>query len=211
MAFADQVMGRTSGRPNRLRKVHLAKGRQRPLWVRSGSRYSVKHWSAPTPRADMGFVKDTGSARDRKMPAAVLPLRHDGQNTRVFFADSTPASCPAPFAKIFAFLKIRKHDLTGAVPRSQEGASRSSRTSRAGCDGRVVIAGERYRCVRSSRVVLSPRRWGQADRVMRFRPCGRNAVIDQRRWLTSPRHRGERGAAVKPSRRECRVISAYLW
>jgi hypothetical protein len=31
---------------------------------------------------------------------------------------------------------------------------------------------------------------------MRFRPCGRNAEIDRRRRLTSPRLRGERGAAV---------------
>ena len=45
---------------------------------------------------------------------------------------------------------------------------------------------------------------------MRFRPCGRNAEIHLRRRLTSPVLRGERGAAVKPLRRECRVISAYL-
>jgi len=42
------------------------------------------------------------------------------------------------------------------------------------------------RRVRSSRVVLSPRRWGQAR--------GR---FHGRRWLTSPRHRGEHGAAVQ--------------
>ncbi len=51
--------------------------------------------------------------------------------------------------------------------------------------------------VRSSRVVLSPRRWGQAAQT-----------IAQRRWLTSPRHLGEYGAAVKPLRRECRNVSA---
>src|ERR1700719_3447351 len=39
---------------------------------------------------------------------------------------------------------------------------------------------------------------------MRFRPCGRNAEIRSRRGLTSPVPRGERGAAVKPLRRECR-------
>jgi hypothetical protein len=39
---------------------------------------------------------------------------------------------------------------------------------------------------------------------MRFRPCGRNAEIGRRRRLTSPVLRGERGAAVKPLRRECR-------
>jgi hypothetical protein len=31
----------------------------------------------------------------------------------------------------------------------------------AGCDGRIDIAGERFRCVRPSRVVLIPRRWDQ--------------------------------------------------
>ncbi len=40
----------------------------------------------------------------------------------------------------------------------------------------------------------------------RFRPCGRNAEIHSRRRLTSPTHRGERGAAVKPLRRECRMF-----
>jgi hypothetical protein len=29
-------------------------------------------------------------------------------------------------------------------------------------------------------------------------------------WLKSPAHQEEHGAAVKPLRRECRVISAYL-
>ena len=49
------------------------------------------------------------------------------------------------------------------VPHSHEGASPSSRTSSAGCDGRIGLAGERYRCVRSSRVVLIPRRWDQVN------------------------------------------------
>jgi len=29
-------------------------------------------------------------------------------------------------------------------------------------------------------------------------------MISERRWLTSPRHRGDHGAAGKPSCRECR-------
>jgi hypothetical protein len=41
---------------------------------------------------------------------------------------------------------------------------------------------------------------------MRFRPCGRNAVIGRRWRLTSPVLQGERGAAVKPLRRECRMF-----
>ena len=33
-------------------------------------------------------------------------------------------------------------------------------------------------------------------------------MIGARRWLKSPTHRGEHGAAVKPLRRECRSVSA---
>ena len=35
-------------------------------------------------------------------------------------------------------------------------------------------------------------------------------MIGGRWWLTSPAHQEEHGAAVKPLRRECRMISAYL-
>jgi hypothetical protein len=66
--------------------------------------------------------------------------------------------------------------------------------------GRDAVAacfahGVRERGGRSSRVVLSPRRWGQACEATR-----------RRRWLTSPVHRGDHGAAVKPLRRECRMF-----
>jgi hypothetical protein len=66
--------------------------------------------------------------------------------------------------------------------------------------GRDAVAacfaqGVRERGGRSSRVVLSPRRWGQA--------CERSR---RRRGLTSPVPRGEYGAAVPPSRRECRMF-----
>ena len=57
--------------------------------------------------------------------------------------------------------------------------------------------------VRSSRVVLSPRRWGQVCEIAisASRP---KREISRRRRLTSPTLRGEHGAAVKPLRRECR-------
>jgi hypothetical protein len=57
--------------------------------------------------------------------------------------------------------------------------------------------------VRSSRVVLIPRRWDQANRDDLFAT-----------EANKPGLRGERGAAVKPLRRECRAISALpddLW
>jgi hypothetical protein len=61
----------------------------------------------------------------------------------------------------------------------------------------------RYNCVRSSRVVLSPRRWGQAngDAISALRPKRRDpfAMV-----ANKPGHQGEHGAAVKPLRRECR-------
>jgi hypothetical protein len=64
------------------------------------------------------------------------------------------------------------------------GASPSSRTWSAGCDGRFGAAGECAQGGRSSRVVLSPRRWGQARG--RFRE----------RWrLSSPVLQGERGVS----------------
>jgi hypothetical protein len=62
--------------------------------------------------------------------------------------------------------------------------------------------------VRSSRVVLIPRRWDQV--------CGlamsalRPDTPRRRRWLTSPAHREEHGAAAQPLRRECRRFGD-LW
>ena len=67
----------------------------------------------------------------------------------------------------------------------------------------VVSQDVRRSRVRSSRVVLIPRRWDQASGDYPF------AMVAKK-----PGHQGERGAAVKPLRRECRAISALpddLW
>ena len=113
--------------------------------------------------------------------------------------------CPtsqARLAKIFLFPNDRNYDLK-KPSRPHEGRFAIVTIRGAGCDGRGRAARRAERRVRSSRVVLSPRRWGQAN-GLRFRPCGRNAEVHSRRRLTSPVLRGERGAAVKPLRRECR-------
>ena len=68
----------------------------------------------------------------------------------------------------------------------------------------VVSQDVRRSRVRSSRVVLIPRRW---DQVLSMK-------IDNAMVAKEPGHQGERGAAVKPLRRECRAISALpddLW
>ena len=71
------------------------------------------------------------------------------------------ARCRAPRTKIFLFPIIVTRALYLHVPRSQEGRLAIVTNVGAGCDGRLGFAGERHRSVRSSRVVLSPRRWGQ--------------------------------------------------
>src|SRR5262249_61161834 len=67
------------------------------------------------------------------------------------------APCQARFAKIFPFLKIRKHDLTVPSRARKRDASRSSRTWSAGCDGRFGAAGG---CAKGPRA--TPRGLGNA-------------------------------------------------
>src|SRR5581483_10376560 len=73
----------------------------------------------------------------------------------------------------------------------------------AGCDGRCWCAGDVHRSVRSSRVVLIPRRWNQACRDDR-----------QTTGASTPGTPGRARSSRKPSRRECRMFrptcSEYL-
>ena len=58
----------------------------------------------------------------------------------------------------------RKPQIRTIIPTSrlmQRGASRSSRTLSAGCDGRDIAADECWYRVRRNRAVLAPRRWRQ--------------------------------------------------
>jgi hypothetical protein len=89
----------------------------------------------------------------------------------------------------FYFRFSENYDLLRVSRLHQRGASRSSRTWEAGCDGRKDARDERGRCGRQSRVVLISRRWDQARERSR-----------RRRWPKSPEHRGEHGAAVNTIR-----------
>jgi len=115
------------------------------------------------------------SASSEKSPARKIEIREQLQRR---FA------CPVPPRKIFFF---QFSEIYGSLPPSRahlRGASRSSRTWSAGCDGRGGVAGRamlarfRQNCggpvpglsrvvgggvrVQQSRVVLAPRRWCQA-------------------------------------------------
>src|SRR5215472_17639218 len=113
----------------------------------------------------------------------------------------------SPWRKNIWLSENQKSWLSHAVPSHKKGRIAIVTTRGAGCDGHDGGFDEARRCVRSSRVVLSPRRWGQvAQRDLR-----------QRRWLTSPRHRGERGAAAKtivqgmPDRSGQPVVTMLVW
>src|SRR5260221_13398231 len=94
-------------------------------------------------------------------------------------------ACPARFAKIFLFTKNGNCDWMRSSRLVKRDVTADRRQREAGCDGREGCETIAVRRVRSSRVVLAPRRWRQVR--------GR---VHGRRWLTSPAHRGEHGAAV---------------
>src|SRR5262249_57323924 len=85
---------------------------------------------------------------------------HEGQYDSMF----SKSGLASPFAKIFVFLKNRKGDLARAVPPRHEGRDGQSSPDvrRDAMDVRCHETNDTR--VRSSRVVLSPRRWGQVDR-----------------------------------------------
>jgi hypothetical protein len=79
-------------------------------------------------------------------------------------ARNTPPVLPdesTPAGKIFLFPKDGNYDLTKPSRASQEGRFAIATTRGAGCDGRVGAAWRAAPRVRSSRVVLAPRRWSQ--------------------------------------------------
>jgi len=108
-------------------------------------------------------------------------------------------ACPALGAKIFLFTKIGNHAFC-CRPAAVRGALRD----RHGCWRQdamdaLAVRDERGRCGRRSRVVLSPRRWGQALRDDDSR---------RRWWLKSPAHQGEHEAAVKTIAQGMPVVPA---
>jgi hypothetical protein len=78
-----------------------------------------------------------------------------------------------------------------------EGVSRSPRHVVRGAVDAILAQGVRQGRVRSSRVVLIPRRWDQVSSIPRFRPCGRNAEGDEATEASKPGLWGERGVSRK--------------
>jgi hypothetical protein len=115
----------------------------------------------------------------------------------------------SPACKIDIFRLSEAYDCIPASRLHRRGVSRSSRTWEAGCGGREAAQrasarGRKLLRGRSSRVVPIPRRWPDAG----FKSCVTNA---RRRWLTSPVHLGEHGAAVNTIAQGVPVVSAALW
>ena len=117
---------------------------------------------------------------------------------------NSPESCQARLPKIFRFTGILIYGKKQPARAAMRDASRSSRNVVRDAMDAVVPQDVRRGCVRSSRVVLIPRRWDQANRVAMSALRARHAEICSRRRLASPVPRGEHGAADKPSCRECR-------
>ncbi len=133
-----------------------------------------------------------------RSPARIGAFLHDGQTpkTRRLFCPTSPAT----FRKNISLSESRNIvDLT-VTSRAHYGGRIAIVTTRgAGCDGRGRAA----------------RRAAQSRTV---KPCGPDSPMLGSTpgqepggwWLRSPAHQGERGAAVKPLRRECRVFRPYL-
>jgi hypothetical protein len=97
-----------------------------------------------------------GSVRRSRQATVALTTRR-AKHLRIY-----RNACQALRAKIFFFPKHRIYDLT-KPSRPHEGRNAIVTIRGAGCDGRASAARRAARRVRSSRVVLSPRRWGQAN------------------------------------------------
>ncbi len=105
--------------------------------------------------------------------------------------------CPVSTRKIFPFTKIGNRVLASPSRAAQRGVSRSSRNVARDCGGRVARSDEALvNAGRRSRVVLTPRRWGQPPGQ---EPGGTGAIKPG----TPGRARRSR---LKPSRRECRIV-----
>jgi hypothetical protein len=110
--------------------------------------------------------------------------------------------CPALQRKIFRLTRRANHPYKAAPSRPLErGVSRSSRTLGAGCGGRGDVKRRMTLiCGRRSRVVLAPQRWRQV-----FAELSVRATVAK-----EPGHGGAPRKPLKPSRRECRLMAAYL-
>jgi hypothetical protein len=133
------------------------------------------------------------------MPARAPPWRPQDRphESAKFVSGLKQGSCPALAAKIFCFPFFRKCDLLPASRLHRRGASRSSRTWEAGCDGRDGAA----RRAASMRTAKSR---GPGASTLAPSPQG-DLAGDGGKTARSPRRAR---ISRKPSRRECRLCSA---
>src|ERR1700759_4983194 len=142
---------------------------------------------------------------------AGVAAQHDGQHskTRRLFCPTSKARR----TKIYLFPKVRNYDLTKPARASQEGRFAIATTRGAGCDGRVGPQGVRHNAYGQAVWSWHPDAGAKPtdDAISALRPKRRSRKATE---ANKPGLRGERGAAVKPLRRECRAISALpddLW
>jgi hypothetical protein len=110
-------------------------------------------------------------------------------NTTVRTSKNHRLFCPTSQAratKIFVFPKVGSYDLKKPARLDTRDVRPIVSRREAGCDGRSRCADDVHRRVRSSRVVLIPRRWDQTAQE-----------IARRRGLESPVPRGEHGVSRK--------------
>jgi hypothetical protein len=111
-------------------------------------------------------------------------------------------SCQGRHAKIFIFPKDVNYDLTKPSRLDTRDVRPFVTRREAGCDGRG-------RAARRAALLRTVKPCGSGSPMLesslRVGDVGLRSDTPRRRWwLTSPAHQEERGAAVKPLRRECR-------
>ena len=147
----------------------------------------------PTDSPWTGIKADVASLNSLPAKMGVLPYDTTGKTLRLFINRNR---CPASAAKTFLFTKIGTQAHNPAIPPAR-GAFRDRHESWCGLRWTRGVARRAARCVRSSRVVLSPRRWGQVLSIRDFGLAAETRRSIRRRRLKSPVLRGERGVSRK--------------
>ena len=106
-------------------------------------------------------------------------------------ASRNQKSCQVLGQKIFLFHFSEIHDCLRPSRLHRRGVSRSSRTLEVGCGGR---GGAQRACARTKASFRTAKPCGPVPPTLGS--SFSQDVREKRRWLQSPEHRGERGAAV---------------